>query len=133
MKTDGVDTKNVVMPKQYEKQSKIYSKQSNKNNTNPGNVENEKLKNTSKMSEYDKNKLSISEKIVIETIEKANKSVLGTNTKFEFSIHEKTKQIMVKVLNSETNEVIREIPPEKTLDIIADIWEKTGIIIDKNI
>lgn len=88
-------------------------------------------KNLSKLSNYDKKELNISEKTIIETIEKANKAVLGTNTKFEFSIHEKTKQIMVKILNSETNEIIRELPSEKVLDMVANICEIAGVIVDK--
>jgi len=41
----------------------------------------------------------------------------------QFSIHEETKEIMVKVLDTDTEEVIREIPPEKILDMVAKIWE----------
>ena len=76
---------------------------------------------------------TIGEKKLIEAIEKANKSLQGVKTSFEFSIHEATKEIMVKVINTETNEVIREIPPEKILDIVAKIWELTGIMVDEKI
>ena len=38
---------------------------------------------------------------------------------------------MVKVIDAETNEVIREIPPEKILDLVATIWEMMGLIIDE--
>src|SRR5688572_3840811 len=58
---------------------------------------------------------TIGERKLIEAIEKANQTLRGVNTNFEFTIHEQTKEIMVKVINSETNEVIREIPPEKIL------------------
>lgn len=71
------------------------------------------------------------EKQVIEAIEKANKALRGTQTNLKFSIHEKTKQIMVKVMNSETNEVIRELPPEKVLDMVAKMWEITGLFVDE--
>jgi len=74
---------------------------------------------------------SVSEKAIIEAIERANKAVEGIRTSFEYSIHEGTKQIMVKVINRETNEVIREIPPEKILDIVAKIWEMAGLFVDE--
>lgn len=74
---------------------------------------------------------TLSEKAVVEAIEKANKKLMGANTEFEFSIHEKTKQIMVKVVNSETKEVIREIPPEKVLDMVAKMCEMAGILVDE--
>lgn len=83
------------------------------------------------LSGYDKKELSISDKAVVEAIEKANKAITGAKTQFEFSIHEKTKEIMVKVIDSETQEVIREIPPEKILDLVAKMWEMAGILVDE--
>ena len=74
-----------------------------------------------------------SEEEVIKFIEKANSEFVAYDRKFEFSIHEKTKQIMVKILDSTTNEVIKELPPEKVLDIVAGLWEVAGIIVDKKI
>lgn len=68
---------------------------------------------------------------IIKAIERANKELQGRTTSFEFSIHEKTKQIMVKVLDKDTGEVIREIPPEKTLDMVAKLWEMAGIMVDE--
>ncbi|WMM24157.1 flagellar protein FlaG [Tissierella sp. MB52-C2] len=76
---------------------------------------------------------SISEEDVIGLIEKANKDFIIYDRRFEFSIHEKTKQIMVKVIDVTTDEVIRELPPEKILDIVASMWEVAGIIVDKKI
>lgn len=74
---------------------------------------------------------NIDEEQVIKAIESANKDLVLHNTQLEFSIHEKTKQIMVKVLNTETKEVIREIPPEKILDMVAKLWEMAGILVDE--
>ncbi|WP_242853054.1 flagellar protein FlaG [Pseudobacteroides cellulosolvens] len=83
------------------------------------------------MSDYQKSELPISEKVVIDAIEKANKAISGTNRSFEFSIHEKTKAIMVKVVDNDTHEVIREIPAEKILDMVAKMWEMAGIMVDE--
>jgi len=68
---------------------------------------------------------------IIDTIETANKELVAYDRKFEFSIHEKTKQIMVKIIDVKNDEVIREIPPEKILDLVAAIWEVSGIIVDE--
>ena len=75
--------------------------------------------------------IPISEQQLIRAIERAIKAMQGANTVLEFSIHEKTKEIMVKVLNRETGEVIREIPPEKILDFVAKVWEMAGLFIDE--
>lgn len=71
------------------------------------------------------------EKQMIEAIEKTNKAIEGATCSFEYSIHEQTKQIMVKVIDRETKDVIREFPPEKILDMVAKMWEVAGIIVDE--
>lgn len=88
-------------------------------------------KNISQISEFEKKELPMSDKVIINAIEKANRAISGANRKFEFSIHEKTKEIMVKVIDSDTNEVIREIPNEKILDMVAKMWEMAGLIVDE--
>ena len=64
-------------------------------------------------------------------ITSANKRAHFGNTSAEFSYHEKTKRISVKIFDKDTNEVIREIPPEETLDMIAKMYELAGIMIDE--
>ncbi|AEV70510.1 flagellar protein FlaG [Acetivibrio clariflavus] len=90
-------------------------------------------KNTSSFNAqgYEKKDRVVSEEEVLEAIEKANKAIVGSKRQFEFSIHEKTKQIMVKVIDAETQEIIREIPPEKILDMVAKMWELAGILVDE--
>lgn len=77
--------------------------------------------------------ITIGELELIEAIERANDTLKASNTNFKFSIHDETRAIMVKVINSETQEVIREIPPEKILDMVAKMWEMAGIFIDRHI
>ncbi|MCT4686251.1 flagellar protein FlaG [Vallitalea sp.] len=76
-------------------------------------------------------KQQIEEHEVIEAIEKANKHFKVYDRRLKFSIHEKTKQIMVKVINTEDDSVIREIPSEKILDMVAKLWEMAGIFVDE--
>lgn len=77
--------------------------------------------------------VSVAEEQLIRTIERAVKSLQGPQTTLEISIHEKTHDIMVKVLNKDTGELIREVPPEKTLDLVANMMEIAGILIDEKI
>lgn len=73
----------------------------------------------------------ISDEQLIRAIDRAIAGMQGVATSLDFSVHKSTKQIMVKVLNSETGEIIREIPPERTLDFLAKVWEKAGILVDE--
>lgn len=73
------------------------------------------------------------EEELIKLVEKSNKMLQDLKTRLEFSIHEKTHQIMVKVRNTQTDEVVREIPPEKLVDIIYNIQELAGLFKDERI
>lgn len=48
-----------------------------------------------------------------------------------FGIHEATNRITIKIVDKDTKEVIKELPPEKTLDMIAKVWEMAGILVDE--
>ncbi len=66
-------------------------------------------------------------------VEKANKSFKPFDRRFERAYHEKTKTVMVKVIDAVSDEVIREIPPEKILDMVAYMWEIAGILVDEKV
>lgn len=48
-----------------------------------------------------------------------------------FGIHEATNRVTIKIIDKETREVIKELPPEKTLNMIAKVWEMAGILVDE--
>lgn len=52
-------------------------------------------------------------------------------TRISFSISDKTDQIIVRVTNQETGELIRQIPPEELVALKAKMEELTGIIFNK--
>lgn len=62
-----------------------------------------------------------------------NKKIRNTNAEAVFGVHEKTNRIMIKILDKDTKEVLKEFPPEKTLDMIASIWEMAGILVDEKL
>lgn len=84
-----------------------------------------------KSAELKGEKIPVGDEHLVMAIERAAKSLQGKPTYLEVSVHEKTNQIMVKVLDNETGDTLREIPPEKTLDFIAKIWEMAGLIVDE--
>lgn len=53
------------------------------------------------------------------------------NSEVIFGIHDATNRVTIKVVDKGTKEVIREFPPEETLDMIAKVWELAGIMIDE--
>lgn len=73
----------------------------------------------------------VSPEKVKSALDDINKKIRPTHTQCEFSYHEKTNRITITVKDSETNEVIKEIPPEKTLDMIAKTLELAGLLVDE--
>lgn len=55
----------------------------------------------------------------------------ATNTEAVFGIHEKTNRVTIKIVDKETKDVIKEVPAEKTLDLIAKAWELAGLLVDE--
>ena len=49
----------------------------------------------------------------------------------KFGVHEKTNRIIIKLVDRDTQEVIKEIPPEKTLDLMAKRMELAGVLVDE--
>ncbi len=64
-------------------------------------------------------------------IAEMNKKINNSNEEAVFGIHEETNRITIKILDKDTKEVLKEFPPEKTLDMIAKIWEMAGILVDE--
>jgi|P827metagenome_2_1110787.scaffolds.fasta_scaffold06341_6 flagellar protein FlaG len=52
-------------------------------------------------------------------------------TNCEFSYNEEINRIAIKVIDSETKEVIREIPAEETLKMVEKMYELAGILVDE--
>lgn len=51
----------------------------------------------------------------------------------KFGIHEKTNRITIKLVDKTTQEVIKEIPPEKNLDLLAKRMELAGVMVDEKL
>lgn len=76
------------------------------------------------------NKTHIPKDTIRNLVEKTNKVIQDT-THLKFEIHDKTNTIMIKIINDNTGEVIKEIPPEKLLDIAASMMELAGVLLDE--
>ncbi|GBF76278.1 hypothetical protein PA598K_04733 [Paenibacillus sp. 598K] len=74
---------------------------------------------------------TISDEQIVKTIERSIKALQGKETTLQISVHDKTKAILVKIMDSDTGEVLREVPPEKTQDFAAKLWELAGLFVDE--
>lgn len=62
-------------------------------------------------------------------VEELNKKI--GNSEAVFGVHEDTNRVTIKIIDKDTKKVLKELPPEKTLDMIARVWEMAGILVDE--
>ncbi|OAT72567.1 flagellar protein FlaG [Parageobacillus thermoglucosidasius] len=77
--------------------------------------------------------VQVSKKKVEEVTNKLNEFLEIHNRSLKFILHEELKQYYVQVIDSDTNEVIREIPPKKLLDAFYTMQKFLGMIVDEKI
>lgn len=66
---------------------------------------------------------------VDQAVEKINTAVQAVSQKLEFSIDKDTDSFIVKVVDKETKEVIRQIPSEELLNIAKALDKLQGLLI----
>ncbi|MCL6611795.1 MAG: flagellar protein FlaG [Peptococcaceae bacterium] len=89
------------------------------------------LPGTGKKPEEDQQQKGSDIEEVRAAVELLNKTMENYSTQLKFSLHEASGEYIVRVINTSDNTVIREIPPERVLDMVAHFKEMLGIIVDK--
>lgn len=70
-------------------------------------------------------------KRLLSLIDDTNNKLKGIRRRCEYSYNEDVNRISIKVMDAETNTVIKEIPPEEALESIQKIWEVAGLLVDE--
>jgi len=86
--------------------------------------------NPQKVQEAQGNSKSANEEIK-KAVDALNKKMLLQNSEAIFGIHDKTNRLTIKIVDKNTKEIIKEYPPEKSLDVLARMWEMAGILVDE--
>ena len=64
-------------------------------------------------------------------VEDINKSAIKEQSEAIFGIHEATNRVTIKIVDKKSKDVLKEYPAEKTLDMIAKVWEMAGLMVDE--
>lgn len=75
----------------------------------------------------------LSSKDVKNITQELNKFLELMNSDLKFVIHEKTKQLIVQVVDTRTQKVLKEFPPHEFLDTMAKIRDYVGLLLDKKV
>ena len=73
----------------------------------------------------------LNEKDLKKAVDRLNKFVETDNVRVEYDIHPQFKDIMIRIVDKKTGDVITEVPPKKILDMVAKMCELAGMIFDK--
>lgn len=66
-------------------------------------------------------------------VSEANKLLSVDPTEMHYVLHDKLNKYYVQVIDTKTQQVVREIPPKKFMDMYAAIAEKLGLIVNKRV
>jgi flagellar protein FlaG len=61
------------------------------------------------------------------------KTFLAFNHRVKLSVNEEIDQVIIKVVDSETDKVIKEIPAQEIQNLIAKIKQAIGLLVDEKI
>jgi flagellar protein FlaG len=67
--------------------------------------------------------------VLKDAVEKLNENM--TNTRTVYGVHEATDRIYIKLVDKDSDKVLKEYPPEELLDMMAKALELAGIIVDE--
>ena len=70
---------------------------------------------------------------VEQAVNDLNKFLIPAKTSVRFEFHEKLEEYYVTIVDQNTKEIVKEIPPKKLLDIYAAMSEFLGLIVDEKI
>ncbi|HWQ89284.1 MAG TPA: flagellar protein FlaG [Desulfitobacteriaceae bacterium] len=62
-----------------------------------------------------------------------NKFMQLLDADLKFVLHEGTKQLMVQVVDTREQKVLKEFPPHELLDTMAKIRDYVGLLLDKKV
>jgi len=68
-----------------------------------------------------------------EAVDLANKEIKIFNTDLDFSIDKELNKIVVKVIDKETEEVVRQFPPEHILKMAKNFEKYGSFLFNKNV
>lgn len=83
-------------------------------------------------SEQTAEKKATGEKFLATAVQQAQELLHAFDRGVRFDVHKETHTTIVRVVNNDTGEVIREIPSEKFLDMLASFQKQlAGLFVDE--
>jgi len=89
------------------------------------------LKNAQPATAEKESSVEVSREELEQTIQALNQAVSLLNHRLKFSIDEVSGRVIAKVIDNQSNEVIREVPPERVMEFVHRFREFLGLLVDE--
>ena len=70
---------------------------------------------------------------VEKAVEKLNRLMGIIDKRYEYSVHEESHRLSVKIVDQQSGEVLAEIPSKRALEILESFAQMAGLFFDKRI
>lgn len=98
----------------------------------------ESVQSTERMSQEpvsrnsDREMIELSREHLKSLADTLNSAANALDKRIAFSFNEKINRVVLKVINTENNEVVREIPPRELVRVYEHIHELIGMFVDES-
>lgn len=86
-----------------------------------------------KPADQDKQDVKVNADDMRTMTEALNKFMQSMNADLQFTMHDETQQLMVQLIDTAEQKVLKEFPPRDFLDMVAKIREYVGALLDKRV
>ncbi len=69
---------------------------------------------------------------VAAVVETLNRSVKSYNDRISFTYNDKANSVIMKIIDTETSEVVREIPAKDAVKLLESIQDYIGMLVDES-
>lgn len=97
----------------------------------PGTINKTELVDSKQTTEKSKFEPQIKEIDFKRTVEEINQALHFFENEVRLKVHSATNRVIIQIVDSKTEQVIKEIPPQKILDLVLKLEELLGLLIDE--
>ncbi|MBU5483073.1 flagellar protein FlaG [Clostridium sp. MSJ-11] len=77
--------------------------------------------------------IKIQEDDLKKAVDTLNKTFNDKSTYLEYEVYGKTNNIIVRIMDKNTKEIVKEIPPKKIIDMVDKLCELAGVFMDERV
>lgn len=83
--------------------------------------------------EHQKHQEPVTKEDVQQVVKGMNEFLAASNTHIKFEFHDELQEYYVTIVDNKSEEIVKEIPAKKVLDMYAAMTEFVGLMVDKKI